>query len=269
MSVQIHTEDPISPVKARGSTPQTADSSNAENPSQLGEITTPSPNAYPRAQPGAVAPTPTSTVPQSPSAGPPAPQPGAAPVPPPPIITARPRVPPPPKAGEKPLSPEHYTPVHSTPAQPQPYPPQASQPPIDDAPRALPPGSTTSTSTGPSYDPLAPPPPSSSRTPTSPADMPGRAAATSLEHPPGYQQNPFASEMRADQRFAAQQEQENGSDGVTSLGYTDNSRRGAARPPGLEDDQTVWGTAKKWAKETGGQASRFGEDVWNKFSAGE
>ena len=262
MSVQIHTEDPISPVKARGSTPQTAHNSNAENSSQPRQITTPSPNAYPRAQPGAVAPTPTGTVPQSPSAGPPAPQPGAAPVPPPPITTARPSVPPPPKAGEKPLSPEHYTPVHSTPAQPQPYPPQASQSPVDDPPRALPPGSTTSTSTGPSYNPVAPP---SSRIPTSSTDVPGRAPA-SLEHPPGYVQNPFASDMRADQRFSAQQEQENGSEGVTSLGYTDNSK--GARP-GLEDDQTVWGTAKKWAKETGGQASKFGEEVWNKFNAGE
>ena len=102
--------------------------------------------------------------------------------------------------------------------------------------------------------------------PTSSTEMPGRAAA-SLEHPPGYVQNPFASDMRADQRFAAQQEQENGSDGVTSLGYTDNSSKGS--PLGLEDDQTVWGTAKKWAKETGEQASRFGEDVWNKFNAGD
>ena len=90
--------------------------------------------------------------------------------------------------------------------------------------------------------------------------MPVRA---SLEHPPGYVQNPFASDMTPDQRFATQQQEENRSDTPPSLGYVDDSK---ARP-GLEDDQTVWGTAKKWMKEKGEQANKLGEEAWNKFGA--
>ena len=216
MSVQIHTEDPISPTKASRITPQTSPSSNDENPSQ------------PRQTTRAVAPTPTSTVPQSCSYGPPAPQPGVAPVPLPPTITTRSGVPPPPKAGEKQLSPEHYAPIHSTPAPPQPYPSQMQQPPVDHALRAIPPGSTTSTSVEPSLNTSSQP----SNNPSS-TDMPARA---SLEHPPGYVQNPFASDMTPDQRFAAQQQQENQSDTLPSLGYTDNSK--GART-GLEDEQRL------------------------------
>ena len=84
----------------------------------------------------------------------------------------------------------------------------------------------------------------------------------SLEHPPGYVQNPFASDMTPDQRFAVEQEQENRSETLPSLGYTD-SKKGSRS--GLEEDDTVWGAAKKWAKETGEQASKLGEEVWDKF----
>ena len=256
MAVRIHTEDPINPAKAGGITPQTVQSSQEGNPSQPEQTITPSPYVYPSAQPGAAAPTPTSTIPQSSSYGPPAPQPGATPVPPPPTTTRRPSVPPPPKAGEKPLPPEHYAPVHSTLAQPQPYPSQMLQSPVDGPSRALPPASTTSTSTQPSFTPSAQP----SNIPSS-TDMPARA---SLEHPPGYVQNPFASDMTPDQRFAAQHQHENRSDTLPSLGYVDNSK--GARPE-LEEDQTVWGTAKKWMKETGEQAGKLGEEVWSKFGA--
>ena len=228
--VPIHTQDPISPAKAK--------------------TTTGSHYTYPAAQPGAAAPTPTSRIPHSSSNGPPAPQPRAAPVPPPPTITARPSVPPPPKAGERPLSPKHYAPVQSTPAQPQQYPSQMSQSPVDRPLRAVPPGSTTSTNVEPSFNPSSQP----SHIPSS-TDMPPRA---SLEHPPGYVQNPFASDMTPEQRFAAQQEHENSSDTLPSLGYVDNSK---GPGPGLEEDQSVLGTAMKWAKET----KQLGEEVWNKY----
>lgn len=254
--IQIHREDPINPAKANGITPQTAYDSNGPGPSQPAKITAPSSYAYPPAQPGTAAPTPTSTVPQSSGYGPPAPKPGAAPVPPPPSITSKPSLPPPPpKAGEKLLSPEHYAPVHSTPAQPLPYPLRVSQPTVDQPLKGLPPGSTTSTSTRPSFNPSAQPDNLSS-----PTDLPVRA---SLEHPPGYVQNPFASDMTPDQRVATEQQQENRSDTLPSLGYleTPNGPR-----PGLEDDETVWGTAKKWAGE---QASKLGEEMWDKFGPEE
>lgn len=72
--------------------------------------------------------------------------------------------------------------------------------------------------------------------------------------------------MTPEQRFAAKQEQENGSDTLPSLGYVDNPK---GPRQGLEDDQTVWGSAKKWMKEQGEHASRVGEEVWNKFGADE
>ena len=252
--IQIHSEDPISAAKASAITPQTAYSSNAGTPSQPAKITGTPAYACPPAQPGAAAPTPTRTETQSSSSGPPAPQPGIAPVPPPPTTTAQPSLPPQPKAGEKPLSPEQYAPFQSTPAQPQPYPTQMSQPRVDRPLKGLPPGSTTSTSIRPSFNPSTQPSDISY-----PTDMPVRA---SLEHPPGYVQNPFASDLTPDQRFAAEQQQENGSDTLGSLGYVDNAK---GPRPGLEDDETVWGTAKKWAKETGEKASKLGEEVWGKF----
>ena len=246
MGVQIHTQDPI--------TPQTAYNANGEDLSRAAKATAPSSYAYPPAQPGAAAPTSTSTIPQSSSYGPPAPQPGATPVPPPPTITAPPSLPPPPKAGEKPLPPEHYAPVHPMPAQPQPYPPQMSQPTVDCPSKGVPPGSTTSTSIRPSFDPSAQP----TNIPSS-TDVPGRA---SLEHPPGYVQNPFASDMTPDQRFAAEQEKENRSDTLPSLGYVDDPKGPRL---GFEDDKSVWGIAKTWVKEKGEQASKLEEKVWDKF----
>lgn len=240
--IQLHSEDPISPEKA--STPH---NSNVENPSQPAQNTAPSPYAYPPAQPGAAAPTATRTIPPSSGEGPPAPQPGGVPVPPPPTITAPASLPPPPKAGEKALPPEHYAPVHSTSVPPQPYPSQLSQPRVDAPLKGVPAGSTTSASTRPSFNP--------SVRPSNSTDTPVRA---SLEHPPGYVQNPFASDMTPDQRFAAEQEHENRSDTSPPLGYTDNAQ---GRKPSLEDDETVWGTAVKWAKETGEQASK----VWDKL----
>lgn len=249
--IPIHSEDPISPAKPSGITPQTAYDSNAGNPSQPAKFTAPSPYTYPPAQPAAAASTPTRTIPHS--YGPPAPQPGAAPaplVPPAPTITSKPSLPPPPKVGEKPLSPEHYAAVHSTPAQPQPYPSQMSQATVDHPFKGLPPGSTTSTPFNSSAE---------RNNVSSSTEMPVRA---SLEHPPGYVQNPFASDMTPDQRFAAEQQQENRSDSLSSLGYIDNPK---VSRPSLEEDETAWGTAKKWMKETGEQVSKLGEEVWDKL----
>lgn len=64
--------------------------------------------------------------------------------------------------------------------------------------------------------------------------------------------------MTPDQRFGAEQQQENRSDTIQSLGYIDNPK---GSRPGLEDDGTAWGTAKKWAKE----ATKLGEQAWDKF----
>ncbi|KAL9134660.1 MAG: hypothetical protein Q9175_004152 [Cornicularia normoerica] len=249
--VPIHSEDPISPAKASGITPQPAYDPNAGNSLQPLKTTASYPYAYPPVQPGVAAPNPTSSIPQSSSYGPPA---GVAPVPPPPTITAQSSLPTSPKAGEKALSPAHDAPVHLTPAQPQPYPSQMPQQTVDRRFNGLPPESTTSTSMPPSSN--------SSAQSSNILSSTGKPVQASLEHPAGYVQNPFASELTPDQRFAAEQQQENRSDTLPSLGYIDDPKGPRL---GLEDDETVWGTAKKWAKETGEQATKLGEKVWDKF----
>lgn len=240
--IQIHTQDPISPEE------------DSQTPSQPSTTTAPS-NGYALARPGAAAPTPTSTVASSSTYGPSPPQPGAVPVPTPPTTTAKATLPPPPKAGERPMPPEHYAPVQSTPAQPahsQPYPSQMSQPPLGQAPYGVPPGSTTSTTTAASYPNYCPP----TTLPTS--DAP--AGGASLEHPPGYVQNPYASDMTPTHRLAVEQRQ-NESDTLPSLGYNDHARKSSNA--GLGEEESVWEMAKKGLKKTGEEASKLHGRIWD------
>lgn len=248
--IQVHTREPISPTKASGISPQTADKP-AGSVSQAASTTTAASHGYPPPKPGAAIPTPTAA--SKSTCSPPAPQPGAAPIPPPPTTTAKPSLPPPPKAGEKPMPPEYYAPVHPTPTQPQPYPPQMAQPPLGSYPNGIPPGSTTST-TEPSF-PLSVAP---INLPAIPAGSPTRA---SLEHPPGYIQNPYASDMTPAQRLAAAQ-RENDSETSPSLGFTDNAKGNHA---GSGEEESVWSMASKWAKKKGEQASEMHGQVWEKI----
>lgn len=248
--IQVHTQEPISPAKASGVSPQTTDKP-VGGISQTASTTTTASYGYPPAKPGAVVPTPTAT---SKSTNiPPAPQPGTAPVPPPPTTTTKPGLPPPPKAGEKPMPPEYYAPVHPTPTKPQPYPPQMAQPPLGSYPNGIPPGSTTST-TEPSF-PLSALP---IKLPEASAGSPTRA---SLEHPPGYVQNPYAADMTPAQRLSAPQ-QENESETSPSLGFTDNAKGVHA---GFGEEESVWSMATKWAKKKGEQASELHGQVWEKI----
>ena len=249
--IQVHTQEPISPAKASGVSPQTADKPSGSD-SQSAATTGAASHGYRPAKPGAAVPTPTAT--SKSTYSPPAPQPGTAPVPPPPATTTKPSLPPPPKAGEKPMPPEYYAPVHSTPTRLQPYPPQMAQPPLGSYPNGIPHGSTTST-TVPSFPPSAPP---ISLTAASSAGSPTRA---SLEHPPGYVQNPYASDMTPAQRLAAPQ-RENESETSQPLGFTDNAKGSQA---GFGDDESVWSMASKWAKRKGEQATELHGQVWEKI----
>ncbi len=248
--IQVHTQEPISPAKASGVSLQTADKP-VGSISQTASTTTAASYGYPPAKPGAAVPTPTTT--SKSTYSPPAPQPGTAPVPPPPTITTKPSLPPPPKAGEKPMPPEYYAPGHSTPTKPQPYPAQMAQPPLGSYPNGIPPVSTTST-TEPSF-PLSAPP---INLPAVSAGSPTRA---SLEHPPGYVQNPYASDMTPAQRLAAPQP-ENESETSPSLGFTDNTQGNHA---GFGEEESVWSMATKWAKKKGEQASELHGQVWEKI----
>lgn len=247
--IQTHTQDPISPSKASSVTPTAPYN---ENPSTISAIiTTPAPNQYSSARPGAAAPTSTSLTVGN---GPPPPQPGAVPVPQPPMTTAKASLPPPPKAGERPQPQEYHSPINATPTKLQPSAPQWSQPSPVLGPTGLPPGPTTSVSTETSF-PASAPPSSLSAT----AEAPTQAT---LEHPPGYVQNPYASDMTPDARFAtAQQDNESRSVSLPSLGYNDNVRKRANS--GMGDDDSVWDAAKKWGKEMGKQLGDLHEQVWD------
>ena len=248
--IQVHTQEPLSPAKASGVSPQTADKP-AGSISQMASTTTAASYGYPPAKPGAAVPTPTAT--SKSTYSPPAPQPGTAPAPPPPTTTAKPSLPPPPKAGEKPMPPEYYAPVHPTPTKLQPYPPQMAQPPLGSYPNGIPPGSTTST-TEPSF-------PLSAAPINLPAASAGSPTRASLEHPPGYAQNPYASDMTPAQRLAAAQ-QENDSETSPSLGFVDNAKGDHA---GFGEEDSVWSMATKWAKKKGEQASELHGQVWEKI----
>ena len=248
--IQVHTQEPISPAKASGVSPQTVDKP-VGSISQTASTTRAASHDYPPAKPGAAVPIPTAT--SKSMYSPPAPKPGATPVPPPPTTTAKPNLPPPPKAGEKPMPPEYYAPVQSTPTTLQPYPPQMAQPPLRSYPNGIPPGSTTSTS-----EPSFPLSAASTDLAAASAGSPTRA---SLEHPPGYVQNPYASDMTPAQRLAAPQ-RENDSETSPSLGFTDNAKGIHA---GVGEEESVWSMATKWAKKKGEQASELHGQVWEKI----
>ena len=245
----MHTQEPISPAKASGVSLQTADRP-VGNVSQTASTTTTAFYGYPSAKPGAAVPTPTATLKST--YGPPAPQPGTAPAPAASTTIAKPSLPPPPKAGEKPMPLEYYAPVHPTPTTVPPYPPQMAQSPLGSYPSGVPPGSTTFFA-----EPLFPHPAAPITLPAASAGSPARA---SLEHPPGYIQNPYASDMTPAQRLAAAQ-QENDSNTSPSLGFTDNAKSNA----GFVEEESAWSMASKWAKKKGEQASELHGQVWEKI----
>jgi len=257
--IPVYTESPINRAasKASGVTPQTAASQPETTyiaPNAAPATTTASfTSSYPPARPGAAAvpaPTaaaqryaplqPTSTTRIDPDE-PPAPQPGAVPR----LSNNLPsNVPPPPRAGEVYHSPQKTAAAAPAPQMPQPYPPQMSIPPPTTAFGAQPPTSSTSTTTAAS---------SSYPVPLQSAEY--GAPRRSLEHPPGYQQNVYASELTSDQRRA--QEASNASALGGHDGYED---------VGGLDPEGVWSTAKKWAQTAGEKISEAETEVWRRIN---
>jgi hypothetical protein len=259
--IPIYTSSPVKPPtasKPTGVTPQTAlppnqsfqtPSKPSRTPASPTTAAAPSvPTPYAPAQPGAAAvpvptqapqplqSTPTSTIPTSTTSyGPPPPQPGAVPTILQPTTAQKPSIPPPPKAGEKVQSLEFYAPVSApTSSQagghpeftPQSMPPQWQQQ-LPNPPRAQPPASTSS------------------------AFETGRA---SLEHPPGYIQNPNAA---ADDVFNPPVR---ALEGLVGSGG-DSSLTG--------DEPGVWDTAKKWALDAAGKVGEMEKEVWRRINREE
>ncbi|KAK2630250.1 hypothetical protein QTJ16_001070 [Diplocarpon rosae] len=234
--IPVYTSSPIKASKTAG--PQSLPL--APNPTA-----TKSSSRYPPARPGAPAipaptadaqhyaplqPTPTS---KTEDKGPPAPQPGALPIP-------KTVVPPPPKAGEP------YQPQPTTAPAQQTYPPQmAFIPPIVSSGYQPTKSSTSIGNAASGPYPVSLP---------QAADDPRRG---SLEHPPGYHQNVYASELTSDQRRAQEAEEANNSSG---FGIPDSGGAGGF------DSEGVWNTAKKWAQQAGDKISATERDVWRKIN---
>ena len=264
--IQVHTSDPINPAKAakaKAITPQTTQSTPYQ-PATTATTTANSalPSSYTPAQPGQAIPAPTRTSTQSTHHGPPAPQPGAIPHPQPPATTAKATLPPPPKAGEALQPPSYYAPSPSAaPILPQPCPPHMSQPTLQahSVERGVPPHSTTSTSSAPSYQ--------SMRLPTTvpaPDDAPV-ATRSALEHPPGYVQNQFATDMTAEQRFAnLQQERGDGSSTQPEpvLGYVPSRSRSGSNTSAVTGGD-IWDGAKKYLGQVGEKVSEVEGKTWD------
>ncbi|GKT43901.1 uncharacterized protein ColSpa_04082 [Colletotrichum spaethianum] len=254
-AIPIFKDTPINASKASEATPQTEEpqsNAHSHNTPELSHsrVGAPAPalapssthqQPYPPAQPGAAlslpvqtasaqaypVPRPTPTQ-KTDDVSPPPPQPGAAPMP----MAGTSTLPPPPKAGEA------YHPPAPTPAtQATPfYPPQMGIPPPAMSHSALR-GSSTSIASGPQM--------------TGPRPIPlGGDPTSSLEHPPGYQQDVGASEFSSHQRAAHH------------AAVTSSAERGFQ----TQSEEGVWDTAKKWAQAAGGSLAAAEQEVWKRIN---
>lgn len=239
--IPIYTQSPINAAKPSGVTPQTAApqaQSRSQNPAPATTTST-SASTYPPAQPSAVSypgptaaprvaqatllqPTPTTRVDDE---GPPPPQPGNLPMP-----FNRKSIAPPPKAGER-YRPQETAPVLA-PGTEQPH--QMGIPPPTHGIQPLRSSTSTTTTASASY-PIAIP------------SEPRR----SLEHPVGYQQNVYASELTSDQRRAQEAN-------MSQIGAHTTSKN-------LEGVDFL-NTAKKWAQQAGEKLSEAEAEVWRRIN---
>ncbi|KAK4554948.1 hypothetical protein LTR86_008096 [Recurvomyces mirabilis] len=285
--IPVHIDDPITPAKAQGVTPQTA----AQVPVSQGPAsnvatttTAAAPATYPPGQPGAaVAPAPTPYLPRAQpeptrtTAGgtqdqyaPPPPQPGAVPTPynhQAPTTTST--LPPPPRAGETPkkqgtaftgMLNSMYTPPPPAQNLSQNYGPTHST-----STAGIQPGqATTPLRTGPTTLNLGPV--------ASPAVGMPQDPRISSEHPPGYVQNAYAQDMSSAQRASLDQETRResfvtqlglGSDGTRSGG--DGGRGGGGEGWG-EGVEGAWSAAKGWLGKAGTAIAEGEEQVWKRIN---
>lgn len=262
--IPVYTQSPITAAKAEGITPKTASapaqtplSAPATNPATA-TATASTSSPYPKAQPGQQpVPAPTNALghptgpaqnytpsPATPTKtksdeGPPAPQPGAVPLPPGGITS---NMPPPPKVGEKYVTPV----VQKAPSPPFPIQIGYSSPNVT---YQQPTSSTVSAST-PSQSYPVPLPTTQS------LGLSGESITrSSLEHPPGYQQNPYASNETAAQRAASQHEVDRS-----------NQWHRAGDPIDGTDEGNLWQTAKTWVYSAGEKLAEAEAQVWKRIN---
>jgi hypothetical protein len=244
--IQVFSNSPINAAKPSGTTPKTAQDGHQEKNDTPPVTTTasntqayaPQQDAYPKAQPGAVpslpAPTGIASLQPTPTqslrdTGPPAPQPGAVPVP----SGTSSHLPPPPRVGEK---------LQQQQQQQTTLPPQMS---YSLAGTHAPPHYGSSTTTAP--DPTGYPGPK----PTSLMEGGAGASQSSFDQPLGYQP-PGARQQ--------------------SSGYGPGPRYDGQQRSHQDDDDydgqddSVWGTAKKWAQAAGDSLAAAESEVWKRIN---
>ncbi|KAN0114885.1 hypothetical protein V8E51_004429 [Hyaloscypha variabilis] len=237
--IPVYTQSPINAAKASGITPQTttpqgqnsssnpipaatttsaSSSSSTYSPAQPGVVSLPGPTTAPQLPP--LHPTPTT---RETTDSPPQPQPGGLPTP-----ASRRTIPPPPKAGEL------YRPQETgVPPYQMEIPPLAEQ-------GVQPPRSSTSTTTTATVSyPVA--------IPSAEFGIPRR----SLEHPPNYQQNVYASELTSDQRRAHE---------------ANTSGTGTQDTPESVGGIEFLNTATRWAQQAGKKISEAEAEVWRRIN---
>ena len=238
--IAIHTQDPIKPAKGQAESPMAAARELPSSHARHASVPTAASYGYQSA------PSRTQST-RSADKEPSSPRPGISSIPYGPMKGSNSALPPPPKAGEKAKPPAFYAPPPSPRGQAPQMSYNPSTPPVQRTPR----GSVVSSS------------------PPSPAiALPQHHRTTSmsnepsLEHPPGYIQNPYASDMTPEQRYALLQEERGQQTRMSmELGYTPSrSRAGSSASPILDEAGEAWGSAKKWASHTGGKlAGQLGE----------
>jgi len=234
--IPIYTDAPITAAaKADGVTPQTAPPPTRTTQEQpVTTTSTTSTNAYPPARPGAAAvPGPTPSIPR--------PQP-----PPTTTTTSATNGPPPPQPGAVPMAPHPSNNPTAHPAAPStsmPLPPQLSIP-------------TPNTNAAPT---------SSTATAVPPRQLPAAHRLSLSTHPPGYQQDQYASELSAAQRAsleaseARDRPQRNSISGI--LGGDDGDGFGNPSSP----SGRAWGAVKGALGSAGQGLAKWEEGVWKKF----
>jgi hypothetical protein len=124
---------------------------------------------------------------------------------------------------------------------PQPYPPQMGiPPPTTDL--GGPPYSSTSTSNA-----------SSSAYPAPLPSYGNEAPRRSLEHPPGYHQDVYASDLTSEQRRAMESS-------------NDNSSRTGTESSGGGDGEGVWNTLGKMASQAGAKLAETEAGIWRSIN---
>ncbi|KAI9753688.1 MAG: hypothetical protein M4579_005040 [Chaenotheca gracillima] len=311
--VPIHTQSPINASKATDITPHTAapptnpHAGPGAPPAKAEQSTTSASesgnSSYPAARPGAApGPAPTSSAargqdpvvrapipsatrtqaaPEPQQNQPPAPQPGAFPVPnqvPATTTSAAPssNLPPPPKPGQAATARAQGVPPSTV--EPTGTPQAFSSAKVSEgAPSASPVSfqqsqtsrtSTTTTQPPSSYQPAVSLP--------GPGPTPTTGGPQSLEHPPGYVQNPYAAELTPAQRLAAEQDRSNlsrlgdyaggASSGAGVGGGPLHSAGGGLADTGEGEGEGIWDTAKKWAKTAGEKVSEAEQEVWKRIN---